>query len=86
MTVLRDFSCNIIRLYEKLVDTWTAIRSLKVASGIKVGLKAIEEDIARVELSEEELRKKAGKIILRSRNHTKTLMDTGLIKTAHEVE
>ncbi len=57
-----------------------------IHQAVQVGLKAIEQGIARVELSEEKLKEKAEEVILRSRKHTKTLMDTGLIKPAPKVE
>ncbi len=57
-----------------------------IRQAVRVGLKAIEQGIARVELSEEELRERAEKVILRSRKHTEKLMETGLIEPAPEVE
>ncbi len=57
-----------------------------IHQAVRVGLKAIEQGIARIEISEEELRAKAESLILRSRKHTKTLMETGLIGSAPHVE
>ncbi|MBD3255652.1 MAG: hypothetical protein GF383_11205 [Candidatus Lokiarchaeota archaeon] len=44
-----------------------------------MGLKAIEQNIARVKLSEEELHNEAKKIIYNAQNQTKTLMEKGFI-------
>ncbi|MFO8110344.1 MAG: NADP-dependent malic enzyme [Thermoplasmata archaeon] len=57
-----------------------------IHQAVRVGLKAVEQGIARVKLSEEELREKAEKVILRSREHTKKLMEAGLIEPAPDVE
>ncbi len=53
-----------------------------IRQAVRVGMKAIEQGIARVELSEDELRKKAEEIIKSSRNKTKKMMETGFIKDA----
>jgi len=57
-----------------------------IRQAVRVGLKAIEQGIARVELSEEELREKAKKYIEQSRDKTQSLMDNGFIEEAPEVE
>ena len=44
-----------------------------------VGMKAIKQGIARVTMTKDELFAKASKIIKRSRNETKILMDKGII-------
>ncbi len=53
-----------------------------IRQAVRVGMKAIEQGIARVELSEEELRKKAEAIIKSSRDKTKNMMDAGFITDA----
>ena len=45
-----------------------------------VGLKAIEQGIAKVPMAKNEIFSKASKIIKRARRETKTLMDEGIIK------
>ncbi len=50
-----------------------------VRQAVNVGLKAIELGIARIILTEEELRAKAEEAIYRSRNMAKSLMDQGFI-------
>ncbi|MGM0509831.1 MAG: NAD(P)-dependent malic enzyme [Thermoplasmatota archaeon] len=57
-----------------------------IRQAVRVGLKAMEQGIARVELSEEELREKAEKIILKSRDQTKSMMDNGFIEDAPPIE
>ncbi len=44
-----------------------------------VGMKAIEQGVARIIMTRDELFEKSSKIIKRSRNETKTLMDKGFI-------
>jgi len=56
-----------------------------IRQAVRVGLKAIEQGIARVELSEEELREKAEEIIMSSRNKTQSMMKEGFIKDAPSV-
>ena len=51
-----------------------------------VGLKAIEEKIARKVMSEEEIYQNAYTIIKRSRDSTELLMNNGLIKEMPEEE
>jgi malate dehydrogenase (oxaloacetate-decarboxylating) len=46
-----------------------------------VGLKAIEQGLAKKRIGKEELLKQASKIITRAREQTRTLMDHGLIST-----
>jgi malate dehydrogenase (oxaloacetate-decarboxylating) len=46
---------------------------------VAVGLKAIEQGVARKRMTEDELFKKASKIIRRARDETQTLMEHGLI-------
>ncbi len=57
-----------------------------IRQAVRVGLKAMEQGIARVELSEKELRQKAEKIILKSRDQTKSMMDNGFIEDAPPIE
>ncbi|MFW5904517.1 MAG: NAD(P)-dependent malic enzyme [Candidatus Saliniplasma sp.] len=57
-----------------------------IRQAVRVGMKAIEQGIARVELTEEELREKAKKYIEQSREKTQSLMDTGFLEEAPEVE
>lgn len=57
-----------------------------IRQAVRVGLKAIEQGIARVELTEEELREKAEKYIKQSREKTDCLMGQGFIEEAPEVE
>ncbi|MGM0405962.1 MAG: NAD(P)-dependent malic enzyme [Thermoplasmatota archaeon] len=56
-----------------------------IRQAVRVGLKAIEQGIARVELSEEELREKAEGIIKSSREKTQSMMKQGFIKDAPSV-
>ncbi len=56
-----------------------------IRQAVRVGLKAIEQGIARVELSEEELREKAEEIIKSSREKTQSMMKQGFIKDAPSV-
>ncbi len=56
-----------------------------IRQAVRVGLKAIEQGIARIELSEEELREKAEEIIMSSRNKTQNMMREGFIKDAPSV-
>ncbi|MEO0293205.1 MAG: NADP-dependent malic enzyme [candidate division WOR-3 bacterium] len=58
------------------MDEWEVF----VNEAVAVGLKAIEEGVARVYLSENELRNKAIEIITKSRNETQLLIKEGLIK------
>jgi malate dehydrogenase (oxaloacetate-decarboxylating) len=52
-----------------------------VEEAVAVGLKAIEQGVARVKLSRKELRQKVMTIIKNSRESTRVLMKEGLIKT-----
>ncbi|MFO7792652.1 MAG: NADP-dependent malic enzyme [Candidatus Saliniplasma sp.] len=56
-----------------------------IRQAVRVGMKAIEQGIARVELSEGELRKRAEKTIESSREKTQSMMDAGFIKDAPSV-
>ncbi|MFW5903853.1 MAG: NAD(P)-dependent malic enzyme [Candidatus Saliniplasma sp.] len=56
-----------------------------IRQAVRVGLKAVEQGIARVELSEEELREKAEKIIKSSRGKTQKMMELGFIEEAPSV-
>jgi malate dehydrogenase (oxaloacetate-decarboxylating) len=51
-----------------------------INEAVAVGLKAIEQDVARISLNENELRKKATELINSSRKQTKILMREGIIK------
>jgi malate dehydrogenase (oxaloacetate-decarboxylating) len=51
-----------------------------INEAVAVGLKAIEQGVARINLSENELRKKATELIKSSRKQTKILMREGIIK------
>lgn len=53
-----------------------------IRQAVRVGLKAIEQGLARIKLSEEELRDISEKIILKSRKQTDLLMDSGHIEMA----
>ncbi|MFO7991828.1 MAG: NADP-dependent malic enzyme [Thermoplasmata archaeon] len=53
-----------------------------IRQAVRVALKAIDQGIARVKLSENEIREKAERIILKSRDQTKHLMDNGYIEDA----
>jgi malate dehydrogenase (oxaloacetate-decarboxylating) len=50
-----------------------------IREAVAVGLKAIEQNIARVHLSEEELYSRAKSLISKSKEQTKTLMEKGFI-------
>ena len=50
-----------------------------VKEAVAVGLKAIEQGVAREKLSREELTKRAEKVIKESRETVATLMEAGLI-------
>lgn len=50
-----------------------------IKEAVAVGMKAIEQDIALIKLSEEELYNRANKIISNSQKQTKTLMEEGYI-------
>ncbi|MBS3781737.1 MAG: malate dehydrogenase, partial [Candidatus Thermoplasmatota archaeon] len=57
-----------------------------IRQAVRVGLKAIEQGLARRELSEEELRDRAEKTIKASKRKTKNMMDSGDIKKAPDVD
>ncbi len=57
-----------------------------IRQAVRVGLKAIDQGIARVKLSESELRDKAERIILKSRDQTKHLMENGYIEDAPPID
>lgn len=57
-----------------------------IRQAVRVGLKAIDQGIARVKLSESELRDKAERIILKSRDQTKHLMENGYIEDAPPIK
>ncbi len=57
-----------------------------IRQAVRVGLKAIEQGLARKELSEEELRETAEKIIKSSRKRTENAMKSGDIEKAPEVD
>ena len=59
------------------MDEWEVFPREAVA----VGLKAIEQGVARKRISKEELFKQASKTITRAREETRTLMEHGLIST-----
>ncbi len=54
-------------------------REIFPREAVAVGLKAIEQKVARVKMSKEQLLEKASSIIDRARKETQTLMDSGLI-------
>jgi len=58
------------------MDEWEVYPREAVA----VGLKAIEQGIAKIKASKQELFDRASAIIKRARNQTKVLMDSGIIK------
>lgn len=58
------------------MDEWEVF----INEAVAVGLKAIEQGVARIKLNEKELREKAEKAISHSRNETKCLMKNGLIE------
>jgi malate dehydrogenase (oxaloacetate-decarboxylating) len=60
------------------MDEWEIFPREAVA----VGMKAIEQGVARITMSEEQLLKKSSEIIKRARDETKTLMEQGLIAAA----
>lgn len=62
------------------MDEWEVFPREAVA----VGLKAIEQGVARLKLSREELFEKATRIIKRAREETKILMEEGLIEIPPE--
>ena len=62
------------------MDEWEVFPREAVA----VGMKAIEQGVARLELSREELFEKAEKTIKRAREETKLLMEAGMIPTPPE--
>ncbi len=53
-----------------------------VRQAVRVGMKAIDQGLAKLKLSEDELRDISEEIILKSRKQTQTLMDVGHIKMA----
>ncbi len=53
-----------------------------IRQAVRVGMKAIDQGLARLKLSEDELRDIAETIILKSRKQTKILMDSGHIELA----
>jgi malate dehydrogenase (oxaloacetate-decarboxylating) len=55
-----------------------------IREAVAVGLKAIEQGVARENLSREELTKRAEKMIRESRETTALLMKAGLIPPAPE--
>ncbi len=57
-----------------------------IRQAVRVGMKAIEQGIARRELSEEELRERAEKTIKASRDKTQNLMDAGFIEEAPSID
>ncbi len=59
------------------MDNW----SVFVREAVAVGLKAIEQGIARKKLSKEQLTKKAEEIITRAREEVQFLMEKGIIKS-----
>ncbi|MFN3966990.1 MAG: NADP-dependent malic enzyme [Endomicrobiia bacterium] len=58
------------------MDNWTVF----IREAVAVGLKAIEQGVARIKLSKEELTKKAEEVISRVRKETQLLMEKGIIK------
>jgi len=58
------------------MDDW----SVFIKEAVAVGLKAIEQGVARKKISKEELTKKAEEIITRGRKETQILMEKGIIK------
>ena len=62
------------------MDDWEVFPREAVA----VGMKAIEQGVARLELSRDELYQRASEIIKRSRDETQLLMDEGIIPPAPE--
>ena len=58
------------------MDNW----EVYIREAIAVGLKAIEQGVARKILTKEELRSRAEAVIRRSRDEVKILMDSGIIK------
>ena len=58
------------------MDDW----SVFIKEAVAVGLKAIEQGVARKKLSKEELTKNAEEIITRARKETQILMEKGIIK------
>ena len=53
-----------------------------IRQAVRVALKAIEQNLARVKLSEQELREKAEAIIMSSREKTQHMMEAGYIEDA----
>ena len=66
------------RILPTMVD-WDVFPRVAAA----VGIKAIEQKVARKELTREALIEKATKIIKRARDETHTLMEHGLIAAAN---
>jgi malate dehydrogenase (oxaloacetate-decarboxylating) len=62
------------------MDEWEVFPRQAVA----VGLKAIEQKVARVKLSKEQLYQKASETIKRARMETQILMEKGLIPAYKE--
>jgi malate dehydrogenase (oxaloacetate-decarboxylating) len=62
------------------MDEWEVFPREAVA----VGMKAVEQGVARLELSRDELYQRASEIIKRSRDETQLLMDEGIIPPAPE--
>jgi malate dehydrogenase (oxaloacetate-decarboxylating) len=62
------------------MDEWEVF----IREAVAVGLKAIEQGVARVKLSREELTKQAERMISQSRETTARLMESGLIPSAPE--
>jgi malate dehydrogenase (oxaloacetate-decarboxylating) len=62
------------------MDEWEVF----IREAVAVGLKAIEQGVARVKLSREELTKQAERMIGQSRETTARLMESGLIPSAPE--
>ncbi len=70
---------------ESLVPTMENTEGF-IRQAVRVGLKAIEQGLARNEISEEELREQAEKVIKSSRDKTQRMMKSGDIKEAPDVD
>jgi malate dehydrogenase (oxaloacetate-decarboxylating) len=53
-----------------------------IREAVAVGMKAIEQGVARENLTREELTKRSGKMIRDARQTVETLMETGMIPAA----